>query len=130
MLKAVGTVGKGDLVVKSDECPRYPKPVRQHLPGAVHVTFKGRRGCAFGQGELKAGGFDPLFSLNHSCAMFRDNLKRLTRRTWCTTKRPDRLQCLVNIYICAHNAMIDAKSRSGRQRIEPNFLSLSPGAEM
>jgi hypothetical protein len=63
-----------------------------------------------GQGELKRGGFDLLFALNHSCAMVRDNLKRLSRRTWCTTKRPDRLQCLLNLYICAHNAMIDQKS--------------------
>jgi hypothetical protein len=50
-----------------------------------------------GQGELKRGGFDPLFSLNHTAAMFRDRLKRLSHRTWCTTKRPDRLQLLLDL---------------------------------
>ena len=52
---------------------------------------------------MKAGGFDPLFSLNHTCAMYRDNTKRLSRRTWCTTKIVPRLQCLLDIYTVFHN---------------------------
>ena len=91
-LRTVARVAVSGLTVKSDECPRYPSAVRAHLPGAKHRTFKGRRGCVVGQGELKAGGFDPLFSLNHSCAMFRDNLKRLSRRTWCTYMVPPIVQ--------------------------------------
>lgn len=101
---------RGDLpqakIVKSDESPRYPKPVAVGLPHMAHLTFKGRRGCVVGQGELKRGGFDPLFSLNHSAAMIRDNIKRLSRKTWCTTKRPDRLQALLELYRVAHNARI------------------------
>jgi len=38
---------------------------------ATHRTVKGRRGSIAGQGELKKIGFDPLFSLNHTCAMLR-----------------------------------------------------------
>lgn len=94
------------VTIKSDQSPRYPKYVAEVLPGILHETFKGRRGCVVGQGELKAGGFDPLFALNHSCASFRDDLKRLTRRTWCTTKRADRLQALLDLSICFHNARI------------------------
>ena len=97
--------------VKSDECPRYPSAVRRHLPGVLHVTFKGRRGCVVGQGELKAGGFDPLFSLNHTCAMIRDRVKRLSRRTWCTTKRPDRLQLLLDLYAWHHNQALAGAGR-------------------
>lgn len=107
-------------MVKSDECPRYPKAVRKHLPGVAHSRFKGRRGCVVGQGELKAGGFDPLFSLNHSCAMFRDNIKRLSRRTWCTTKRPDRLQEFLDIYIAYHNMRL-------KNRRRPPTLDLGTG---
>lgn len=129
-LRTVSRVAALDLVVKSDECPRYPRAVRAHLPGAFHQTFKGRRGCVVGQGELKAGGFDPLFSLNHSCAMFRDNLKRLARRTWCTTKRPDRLQCLINLYICAHNAMIEPTRSGNTGRRLREFAKLAGGAEV
>lgn len=93
-------------LVKSDECPRYPHQVMRAFPSAEHKTYKRRRACVVGQGELKAGGRDPLFSLNHSCAMFRDNVKTLSRRTWCTVKRPDRLQGLLNLYICFHNTRI------------------------
>lgn len=93
--------------VKSDECPRYPGVVRKYLPGVTHLTFRGRRGCVVGQGELKATGRDPLFSLNHTAAMVRDNLKTMSRRTWCTVKRPDRLQCLLNVYAWCHNQRRD-----------------------
>jgi len=95
-----------DVVFKSDLCPRYPEIVRQHFPEAQHHRFKGRRGCVVGQGELKRGGFDPLFALNHTCAMIRDNLKRLTRQTWCTTKRPSRLQAQLNLYRIFHNCLL------------------------
>jgi len=89
--------------VKSDECPRYPSIVRRELPGTNHQRSKGRRACTAGQGEMKVGGKDPLFSLNHTCAMYRDNLKRLSRRTWCTTKRPENLQHLLYLYAWFHN---------------------------
>lgn len=98
--------------LRSDECPRYPSFVKRHFPALKHETFKGRRGCIVGQGELKRGGFDPLFSLNHTCAMVRDHLKRLSRRTWCTTKRPDRLQDLLDIYIVHHNRRLMQKKKS------------------
>lgn len=100
--------------IKSDECPRYPTHFRAAFPAAVRETHKGRRACVVGQGELKAGGFDPLFSLNHTCAMFRDNLKTLSRRTWCTPKRPDRLQALVDIYVIFHNERIIARGHRAR----------------
>jgi transposase-like protein len=111
VLGNVARVLTANGTVKSDLCPRYPRAVAKHVPSAQHEPFKGRRGCVVGQGELKAGGFDPLFSLNHSCAMYRDNVKRLTRRTWCTTKRIDRLQCLLNLYACAHNDCIASQRR-------------------
>lgn len=121
-LYAIKSVSIPNLVLRSDESPRYPKYVREALPGAAHKTYKGRRAVISGLGELKVGGFDPLFSLNHSCAMFRDNIKRLSRRTWCTTKRPDRLQCLVDLYVVAHNELIDLAERRRR----PQALFASP----
>src|SRR5690606_9933082 len=102
-----------DLILKSDMCPRYPIMVKKHLPEASYEQFKGRRGCIVGQGELKAAGHDPLFFLNHTCAMVRDNLKRLARRTGCSTKRLDRLQDILNLYICFHNMRIDKTPRRG-----------------
>jgi len=55
-----------------------------HSNTLVSSTTKGRRECVVGQGELKGGGFDPLFSLNHTCAMIRAHVSRLFRRTWNT----------------------------------------------
>jgi transposase-like protein len=93
--------------VKSDESPRYPRIVAKCFGNVVHETHKGRRGCVVGQGELKAIGRDPLFSLNHTAAMIRDNLKTMSRRTWCTCKRPDRLQYLMYIYAWRHQQRLD-----------------------
>lgn len=87
----------------SDECPRYPTLVKQIFPDATHATTPGRRGCSTGQGELKRIGFDPLFSLNHTCAMLRANISRLIRRTWSTTKKAENLAHHLMIYMNYHN---------------------------
>lgn len=100
--------------IRSDESPRYPSFVRREFSDLEHLRYKGRRGCIVGQGELKRGGFDPLFCLNHTCAMIRDHIKRLSRRTWCTTKDPGRLQDLLDIYIFHHNARIDCRDAQVR----------------
>lgn len=102
---------KNDVLIKTDQSNHYPRKVNFHFPEAIHKTFKGRRGCVVGQGELKRGGFDPIFSLNHTCAMFRDNLKRLSRKTWCTTKKIDRLENLLYLYAWFHNLKIFNKNR-------------------
>jgi hypothetical protein len=93
-------------MVKSDSNPHYPKDVKRHFPEAHHVTYKGRRGSNTGGGELKEGGFDPLFSLNHTCASLRMNITRLLRKTWYTTKRPDRLRANLLLYAVYHNSYL------------------------
>ena len=95
-------VAKG-AIIKSDENPHYASDVREFFGCSVHRTYKGRRGCVVGQGELKAGGFDPLFSLNHSFAMFRANINRLFRRTWNTTKKKENLLLSIAMYALYHN---------------------------
>jgi transposase-like protein len=92
-----------NILIESDENPRYPRYVRQFFPKAKYKRYKGRRGCVVGQGELKAGGKDPLFSLNHTCAMIRANVNRLFRRTWCTSKDIKCLQMHLNLYRYYHN---------------------------
>ena len=58
------------------------------------------------QGELKRTGWDPLFTINHTLAMLRDNIKRLTRRTWCTTKQQSALEDVIAIYMHFHNSRL------------------------
>ena len=91
---------------RSDEDPAYPPLVRRHFPGARHERHPGGRGCISGQGELKKLAFDPLFSLNHTCAMLRANVNRLFRRTWCTTKKAERLAQHLAVYVEFHNTVL------------------------
>lgn len=97
--------------IKSDQNPHYAKDIQKHFPGSRHQTFKGRRGCVTGQGELKRGGFDPLFSLNHTCAKLRADLNRLFRRTWCTTKKPKCLELHIAHFALRHNVDILEKQK-------------------
>lgn len=95
-----------DACLLSDENPHYINPVKNHHPEVDHQTVKSRRGCIAGQGELKKIGFDPLFSLNHTCAMLRANLNRLFRRTWCTTKTIRGLEDHLALYVVFHNQVL------------------------
>jgi hypothetical protein len=93
-------------LIKSDENPHYVSDVRDHFPKCIHQRHKGQRGSVVGQGELKKIRFDPLFSLNHTCAMFRANINRLFRKTWCTTKLPEKLTKHIAIYAVYHNFIL------------------------
>ena len=94
--------------IKSDENPHYVATVRSYFPEARHLRYEGKRGANTGQGELKKVKFDPLFSLNHTCAMYRANTARLIRKTWCTTKRPEHLRAHLYIYAQYHNQHLTA----------------------
>lgn len=94
------------VLIESDSSPRYPKWVQEYFPHSEYNQFKGKRGCVIGQGELKEGKWDPLFSLNHTAAMLRANINRLFRKTWCTSKKMDRLQMHLNIYAHYHNEVL------------------------
>jgi hypothetical protein len=95
-----------DASFSSDEDPLYLPLVKRNFPKAIHHRYKGGRGCITGQGELKRQRIDPLFSLNHTCAMLRANINRLFRRTWCTTKKKSRLEQHLAIYMDFHNSIL------------------------
>jgi hypothetical protein len=95
-----------NALIESDQNPYYPRDLKRFFPKATHKSHEGQRGSTTGQGELKKVKFDPLFSLNHTCAMLRDNIKRLGRKTWCTTKRPECLRASIAIYALFHNTLL------------------------
>jgi len=92
-----------NAVIRSDQNPHYPADVAKFFPQALHLTVKGKRGAISGQGELKKVKFDPLFSLNHTCAQLRADMSRLIRRTWCTTKLVQGLELHLAIAALYHN---------------------------
>ncbi len=90
------------VTIISDQHPHYPKSIREHFPLATHVRHKSRRPIDHGQDELKQG-FDPMFSLNHTCAKNRDRVARLTRKSWCLSKKKEHLVYHLAIAFVRHN---------------------------
>jgi hypothetical protein len=86
--------------------PHYPPWVHRHLPTGTHVRIPGGRGAITGQGELRDKRFVPMFTLNHTCAMLRANINRLFRRTWCTSKKIERLRDHIALYVDYHNRVL------------------------
>lgn len=99
-------------VIKSDQNPHYPEDIKKYFPEISHITFKGKRGAITGQGELKKIHFDPLFSLNHTCAKLRADVNRLIRKTWCTTKKIERLRLHLAMSAVYHNTSLYAPKRA------------------
>lgn len=99
LFKELTTLLPDDVHFKTDGHKQYPSLIKRHFPDATHTVHISDRGSVVGQGELKKTRFDPLFSVNHSFANMRAKVNRLNRRTWCTTKRPDRLADHIDIYI-------------------------------
>jgi transposase-like protein len=100
-------IGKNSCI-ETDQLATYPPMFKTLCPTATHCTYKGQPSTIAGQGELKKGGFDPLFDINHTLAMCRANINRLIRRSWCTTKDPDRLLDHAMVFAWAHNNGITA----------------------
>ncbi|AGH94717.1 hypothetical protein A11Q_497 [Pseudobdellovibrio exovorus JSS] len=95
-------IAKGALI-KSDMNPHYIADVSKFFPESIHLRYKGRQAREIGQGELKVGGFDPLFSINHTFAMIRYRVSRLIRKTWNTTKKMERLDYHLALMVLHHN---------------------------
>lgn len=101
-----------NLNLISDQYPTYESVVEKELKKGNQFTsvhyqqFKGRKASVAGQGELKIGARDPLFSINHTFAMLRDGIKRLVRKSWCTTKRKENLVHHLHIYTYFHNSKL------------------------
>lgn len=103
VFKTITPIVSSEVQVKSDEHQKYPGFVSAYLPKSKHLTFKSERACIAGQGELKKVQFDPLFIVNHTCAILRANVNRLIRKTWCTTKDPERLKDHLDIFTYFYN---------------------------
>lgn len=92
-----------NVLIECDEHKLYPKVIAQFLPSSKLQTYKSIPSSIVGQGELKRSKRDPLFVINHTLAMLRANINRLFRRTWCTTKKPQRLAMHLMMYQEFHN---------------------------
>lgn len=110
IFQRISPIVSPEVIVKSDEHQRYPGFISSYLPLAKHLQFPSERACIAGQGELKKVKFDPLFIVNHTCALLRANINRLIRKTWCTTKDPARLSDHLEIFTFFYNEILLAKT--------------------
>jgi transposase-like protein len=110
LFQTITPIVSPEVLVKSDEHKLYPGFISAYLPKGKHLTFPSERGCIAGQGEMKKTGFDPIFIVNHTCAMLRGNVNRLIRKTWCTTKDPARLKDHLDVFMFYYNQHILPKA--------------------
>lgn len=106
LFKELTSIIPKDVVFKTDKHKDYPLIVNTYFPKAEHRTYKSLRAASTGQGEIKKGGFDHIFSVNQVFAMLRDNIKRLARKTWCTTKKLEAFERHLWIYADFHNSIL------------------------
>ena len=101
------------ISITTDAHPIYKELVRKHFPKTLHVIVnsnervKKKRELLYTAEQKKL--FDPMFALNQRCAMLRSDLRRLTRRSWCTTKRVENLLSQLELYQVYNNTQIAAK---------------------
>lgn len=111
LFQRISPVLSSEVLIKSDEHQRYPGFIKVYLPLSKHLTYPSERACVAGQGELKKVKFDPLFIVNHTCALLRANVNRLIRKTWCTTKDPERLMDHLEIFTFYYNEVLLKKAQ-------------------
>lgn len=81
---------KPKATIATDGEASYPKWIRQALPGVNHVVAHSPKETSLGRARKRATGepreTDPLFAINVLFAKARNDLARLGRKTWTTTK--------------------------------------------
>lgn len=82
LLASMRPLLKPGAVIASDAHPSYPKWLRRALPGVQHQQVK----ALVSKLAQKADERDPLFAINLTFAKMRNDLARLGRKTWTTTK--------------------------------------------
>jgi len=97
------------LRVKSDAHPVYRKIVETYFSGCEYQQFvqkkKKDKMRERMHEKINKKQFDPIFAINHKCAVLRDRIKRLVRRNWCTTKKVANLQLHLDIFISIQAGM-------------------------
>jgi hypothetical protein len=78
--------------------------VGSYLPGAELVQVKNRGGRLKRLLNAKRRNVkDPMFELNLVAAKIRHDLSRMARKVWVTTKRQDRLQKHLLLFLASQN---------------------------
>ena len=102
--------------IRSDAHPAYKKFVRQYFPDTSYLQFSARAQKMKYQERMHENNhknkYDPLFYVNHLSGRLRDLIKRLVRRSWCTTKKLENLQLCLDLWVLENLGVIHLHPRS------------------
>lgn len=95
---------KESCTLITDAKPVYRTEVTHYVPGARLEQVKNRGGRLQRLLNAKRRNIqDPLFELNLVAAKIRHDLSRMARKVWVTTKRQDRLQKHLMLFLASQN---------------------------
>lgn len=98
------------LTITTDAHPLYPKLIKEYFPQALHIAVNSRaqkeKKRELIHNKLIKKVFDPMFALNQRCAKIRSDVRRMTRRSWCTTKKIENLKKHLSLYQIYNNQQI------------------------
>jgi IS1 family transposase len=90
--------------ITTDAKPQYKTEVSEYVPSARLFQINNRGGRLRRLLQSRRRNIkDPMFELNLVAAKIRHNLSRMARKVWVTTKRADRLQKHLMLFIAYHN---------------------------
>jgi hypothetical protein len=114
----VRRLGDGPLTLRTDQKASYESLAKQAFGARVrHETTAGTR--------IRTT-FNPLFPINSTLAMTRDNLGRLRRRSWLVTKAAPRLQDHLAVFTVYRNYMRRRFNRDAKHETPAMLLGLLP----
>ena len=107
MEKIKNNLSDKPLSITTDALPIYRTLLKKYFPKTKHIVVvskemvKKKKELIYTAERKKV--FDPMFAINQRFAMFRADIRRLTRRSWCTTKKIENLAKHVELYKIYNN---------------------------
>jgi len=103
LLNAVKPLLKSPATIATDGDASYPKWIKKDLPDVTHLIHHSPKETSLGRAKKRADGtpreHDPLFAINVTHAKMRNDLARLGRKTWTTTKSVQGLRNHLWLYV-------------------------------
>lgn len=100
VLSKLKACSRPTLKLVTDANPQYRLRVPRVLTHAVHCPTQRRISARTND---RKNFDDPMFTLNYTAAKIRNDLSRMARKTWVTTKKLERLQAHLDLYIAWNN---------------------------
>ena len=100
--------------ITTDSHPLYNKLIKKFFPETKHIQVNSGELISKKKEQMYLSTrkriYDPLFVVNHRCAMLRADIRRLTRRSWCTTKKTENLSAMLKLYQIYNNLNLTKQS--------------------